>query len=358
MARSRSDRGGRPRRPGLVDEALDAEWRGPVPLAARPTGRCRCGRAVGALAQAATATRPGSRPSIRWRPRAGLAEPSGPRSGPGWATWHHPLPARRLSRSDDGGDARLAAGTDRSRRTRCWYLWSPGGQTGGVMPNNPTQVVQSGPDEVLVVTSPEQARDRGRGRRIANRSSQPAKVMRIGSMIKQLLEEVRQAPLDEASRSRLREIYDTSVTELSDGLSPDLRDELARMASPFAARRGAERRRTAGGAGPTGGLAGRLVPRYSGHPVRPADGGPGSARAHAPAQPPGRCGRPARTRNLLVTPRRVAVGERADPVVKPVVERDRIRLPAGGPVAVRLDQTRERPRARPRESRSSEITAL
>ena len=52
-------------------------------------------------------------------------------------------------------------------------------------------------------------------------------------MIKQLLEEVRQAPLDEASRSRLREIYDTSVKELADGLSPDLRDELARMTSPF-----------------------------------------------------------------------------------------------------------------------------
>ena len=62
---------------------------------------------------------------------------------------------------------------------------------------------------------------------------QPAKVMRIGSMIKQLLDEVRQAPLDEASRSRLREIYDTSVAELSEGLSPDLRDELTRMASPF-----------------------------------------------------------------------------------------------------------------------------
>jgi hypothetical protein len=61
----------------------------------------------------------------------------------------------------------------------------------------------------------------------------PAKVMRIGSMIKQLLEEVRQAPLDERSRSRLREIYDTSVAELSGGLSPDLREELARMASPF-----------------------------------------------------------------------------------------------------------------------------
>jgi Protein of unknown function (DUF2587) len=62
---------------------------------------------------------------------------------------------------------------------------------------------------------------------------QPAKVMRIGSMIKQLLEEVRQAPLDDASRTRLREIYDTSVRELAEGLSPDLRDELSRMTSPF-----------------------------------------------------------------------------------------------------------------------------
>jgi hypothetical protein len=57
--------------------------------------------------------------------------------------------------------------------------------------------------------------------------------MRIGSMIKQLLEEVRQAPLDDRSRTRLREIYDTSVTELADGLSPDLREELSRMTSPF-----------------------------------------------------------------------------------------------------------------------------
>jgi hypothetical protein len=65
--------------------------------------------------------------------------------------------------------------------------------------------------------------------------SQPAKVMRIGSMIRQLLEEVRQAPLDEASRSRLKEIYETSVRELAEGLSPDLRDELARLALPFEA---------------------------------------------------------------------------------------------------------------------------
>ena len=61
----------------------------------------------------------------------------------------------------------------------------------------------------------------------------PAKVMRIGSMIKQLLEEVRHAPLDEASRSRLKEIYETSVHELGQGLSPDLRAELDRLALPL-----------------------------------------------------------------------------------------------------------------------------
>jgi hypothetical protein len=76
---------------------------------------------------------------------------------------------------------------------------------------------------------------------------QPAKVMRIGSMIKLLLEEVRQTDgeLDEASRDRLREIYETSVTELSSALSPDLREELGRLAPPFgpeAAPSGAELR--------------------------------------------------------------------------------------------------------------------
>ncbi|MGH9300895.1 MAG: bacterial proteasome activator family protein [Acidimicrobiales bacterium] len=62
---------------------------------------------------------------------------------------------------------------------------------------------------------------------------QPAKVMRIGSMTKQLLEEVRHAPLDEASRARLKEIYETSVRELASGLSPDLAAELDRVAIPF-----------------------------------------------------------------------------------------------------------------------------
>ena len=63
----------------------------------------------------------------------------------------------------------------------------------------------------------------------------PAKVLRIGSMTKELLEEVRRAPLDDAGRSRLREIYETSVHELADGLSGDLKDELARLSSPFSA---------------------------------------------------------------------------------------------------------------------------
>ena len=61
----------------------------------------------------------------------------------------------------------------------------------------------------------------------------PAKVMRIGSMVKQLLEEVRQSPLDEASRERLAEIYERSIIELSEALSPDLQDELRNLALPF-----------------------------------------------------------------------------------------------------------------------------
>ncbi|MEM9036197.1 MAG: proteasome activator [Actinomycetota bacterium] len=63
---------------------------------------------------------------------------------------------------------------------------------------------------------------------------EPARVMRIGAMIRQLRDEVHEAPLDEPSRERLREIYETSVRELSSALSPDLVDELERMTSPFA----------------------------------------------------------------------------------------------------------------------------
>lgn len=63
---------------------------------------------------------------------------------------------------------------------------------------------------------------------------QPAKVMRIGTMIKQLLEEVRSAPLDDAARARLAEVHERSLHELEDGLSPELIDELHRITLPFA----------------------------------------------------------------------------------------------------------------------------
>lgn len=62
---------------------------------------------------------------------------------------------------------------------------------------------------------------------------QPAKVMRIGSMIKNLLDEVRNSPLDEAGRSRLAEIHKRSIAELKDGLAPELVEELDRLALPF-----------------------------------------------------------------------------------------------------------------------------
>jgi Bacterial proteasome activator len=63
--------------------------------------------------------------------------------------------------------------------------------------------------------------------------TEPAKVMRIGSMIKLLLEEVRATTLDEASRERLAEVYERSITELSSALSPDLQEELRSLTLPF-----------------------------------------------------------------------------------------------------------------------------
>ena len=71
-------------------------------------------------------------------------------------------------------------------------------------------------------------------RSLADMVEQPAKVMRIGSMIRQLLEEVKAAPLDEASRTRLKEIHTSSIKELEDGLAPELIEELERLTLPFA----------------------------------------------------------------------------------------------------------------------------
>jgi hypothetical protein len=100
------------------------------------------------------------------------------------------------------------------------------------------QVVVVGPDGQPVGTMPmpvQGASDDGQdgGADIAGMVEEPAKVMRIGTMIKQLLEEVRAAPLDEASRNRLRDIHAASIRELEEGLSPELRDELERITLPF-----------------------------------------------------------------------------------------------------------------------------
>jgi hypothetical protein len=70
-------------------------------------------------------------------------------------------------------------------------------------------------------------------RNVTDLVEQPAKVMRIGGMIRQLLEEVKSAPLDEASRTRLAGIYEASIKELEDGLAPELIDELERLSLPF-----------------------------------------------------------------------------------------------------------------------------
>ena len=70
-------------------------------------------------------------------------------------------------------------------------------------------------------------------RAITDLVEQPAKVMRIGGMIRQLLEEVKSAPLDEASRARLAGIYSSSITELEAGLAPELVEELERLSLPF-----------------------------------------------------------------------------------------------------------------------------
>ena len=85
------------------------------------------------------------------------------------------------------------------------------------------------PDEVLAGVS----RDEPEEERQTESVNEPAKVLRIGSMVKTLLDEVRSAPLDEKSRVRLREIYEQSIRDLSEVLSPDLVAELERMAPPF-----------------------------------------------------------------------------------------------------------------------------
>src|SRR5262249_3009789 len=107
-------------------------------------------------------------------------------------------------------------------------------QTGRVMPDNRGRPEERAPEQVLIIPAPggEGGRGGGGGR---GGVGQPAKGMRSGSLIKQPPGEGPAAPPDRSRPARLREIYDTSVAELSDGLSPDLREELSRMTSPFKA---------------------------------------------------------------------------------------------------------------------------
>jgi hypothetical protein len=113
----------------------------------------------------------------------------------------------------------------------------PVGEDGVMSEQQPEQttdprVVVVGPNGMAVEAAPgsEEVDDRS----ITDLVDQPAKVMRIGSMIKQLLEEVRASSLDEASRARLKEIHTRSIKELEEGLAPELVEELERISLPFA----------------------------------------------------------------------------------------------------------------------------
>ncbi|GHJ60860.1 hypothetical protein NOK12_33780 [Nocardioides sp. OK12] len=119
----------------------------------------------------------------------------------------------------------------------------PTERTGAPAGEQEQHVVIVGPDGQPLATMPASALnlataqddddDEAGERSITELVEQPAKVMRIGSMIKQLLEEVKAAPLDEASRQRLKGIHQASIAELEDGLAPELVEELDRLSLPF-----------------------------------------------------------------------------------------------------------------------------
>jgi hypothetical protein len=95
------------------------------------------------------------------------------------------------------------------------------------------QVVVVGPNGMAVGSPQGDVSSAETEKPVIDMVEQPAKVMRIGSMIRQLLDEVKSAPLDEKSRARLKEIHQNSIKELEDGLAPELVDELERLSLPF-----------------------------------------------------------------------------------------------------------------------------
>jgi proteasome activator-like protein len=118
----------------------------------------------------------------------------------------------------DPGQAEEPGQDDGERQV---VIIGPDGQPMGSVPESALQMAAEGGGE----DSEERA--------VSDLVEQPAKVMRIGSMIRQLLEEVKAAPLDEASRNRLKEIHQASIHELEAGLAPELVEELDRLTLPF-----------------------------------------------------------------------------------------------------------------------------
>ncbi|MET3952934.1 bacterial proteasome activator family protein [Arthrobacter sp. UYEF36] len=108
----------------------------------------------------------------------------------------------------------------------------PAGADGKVARDHPLGPGQSGAPEGQG-RPVEPAGARPKSSQLQDLVDEPAKVMRIGTMMKQLLDEVRSAPLDDAARLRLAEIHERSIKELEDGLAPELVEELERITLPF-----------------------------------------------------------------------------------------------------------------------------
>ena len=190
------------------DQMIDEGWFGPKVArpARRAPGRRRAGRPRG--------TSPSTIPPTR-----GPFELIGRHGSLTAAEMRVPLlVASALTRADRCGRivAAMSDTTPSSDRPRC---------TGRRRP-----VIRSRPVESRSRAHPSDAGRTGRG---AAEIESPAKIIRIGSMIKQLLEEVRNTQLDEAAREQLQEIYETSIDELGSALSPDWRGELERLALAF-----------------------------------------------------------------------------------------------------------------------------
>ena len=135
------------------------------------------------------------------------------------------MPGARLVRA--GGFGENARVTDDEREPRILVVPPDGSrpEASDDAPDDPTRSGRAGSGD-----GPEDDAD---DEDVRGMVAQPAKVMRIGTMVKQLLDEVRSAPLDEAARARLAEVHERSLAELEEGLSPELIEELHRITLPF-----------------------------------------------------------------------------------------------------------------------------